>query len=351
MPETSQIYFFDDVPFGRFDIVIEWLLISLLAFMPLAFGVVHAWSEEIVIIISGAIVICFFLKTLFNNKLRIRWTWAYVPLSAFIVLVVIQLIPLPEWLISSVSGNTVLLKKELLDDLPGADKLLKSMTLTFYPFATKHDLRLILALAGVFFVILNEFHQPEKIKRLLKAIIIIGSFIALITLAQNLFGNGKIYWFINNHNSKSYSGPFVNHSHYGQFMNLSVGAALGLLIVILHETFHNRKITLPLVFNYLSSNSSKSVWLLIVMVGMGMATIFLSLTRGGIISMLIAMCLMTLMISSKSHLRSHGWIMIGTAIIAFICVLYIGFDAVYERMATLRDLNKAGEERLQMIIL
>ena len=180
MLNETRIIFDDDISFGRLDAAIEWLLISLLAFMPLAFGVVHAWSEEIVIFISGVIVICFLLKSLFNKKLNIIWTWAYIPLAAFIVLVVIQLIPLPAWLISIVSDNTAIMKKELLGDLPGADKLLKSMTLSFYPFATKHDLRLILALAGVFFVVLNEFYQPEKIIRLLKAIVFTGSFIAII---------------------------------------------------------------------------------------------------------------------------------------------------------------------------
>ena len=47
---------------SRFDTVVEWLLVGLLAFMPLAFGVVHAWSEEIVIALSGAVVICLLLK-------------------------------------------------------------------------------------------------------------------------------------------------------------------------------------------------------------------------------------------------------------------------------------------------
>lgn len=349
MSNETEIIFNENISFSRLDTAIEWLLISLLAFMPLAFGVVHAWSEEIVIIISGAVVICFLLKILFHRKREILWTWAYIPLVIFLLLVVIQLIPFPHRVISVVSNNTVIMKTELLSDLPDSDKLLESMTLTFFPFATKHDLRLILALAGVFFVVLNEYYQPDKIKRLLKAIVIIGTFIALISLGQNIFGNGKIYWFIENHHSKSYSGPFVNHSHYGQFMNLSIGAAFALLFIRFHEIFRNRKITLPDVFNYLSSNSSVFVWLLIAMIGVSMATVFLSLTRGGIISMLIAMSLTTLIISSKSHLRSHGWIMVGAAIVAFICVLYIGFDAVYERMATLRDINVAGQERLQML--
>jgi len=33
---------------SKFDVVIECLLVGLLAFMPLALGVVHAWSEEVV---------------------------------------------------------------------------------------------------------------------------------------------------------------------------------------------------------------------------------------------------------------------------------------------------------------
>jgi len=103
------------------------------------------------------------------------------------------------------------------------------MTLSFYPNATKHNLRLILAVAAVFFVVVNVYRRAEQIKRLLAAIAIIGGAIALLALAQDLFGNGKIYWIVPTGHGETYSGPFINHSHYGQFMNLSIGAALGLL--------------------------------------------------------------------------------------------------------------------------
>jgi tetratricopeptide (TPR) repeat protein len=349
MTLNNNIIFDNNISFSLIDTAIEWLLIILLAFMPLAFGVVHAWSEEIVILLSGSIVLCFLIKFLIYKNQHIIWTWAYIPLSAFLILIVVQLIPLTSGFISIISPNTSELKKELLNDLPDADTFLKSLTLTFYPYATKHDLRLILALGGVFFVVLNEFHRPEKIKRLLGAIVVIGAFVSVITLAQNIFGNGKIYWFVNNHSSNSYSGPFVNHSHYGQFMNLSIGAALGLLMVKLNEIFTNKKLTLPAVFNYFCSSSSTSIWFLISIIGISMATVFITLTRGGIISMLIAMFFITLIISSKRHLRSHGWILVGTALISFLCILYIGFDSVYSRMATIRNLNEAGESRLQML--
>ena len=332
-----------------FDTVIEGLLVSLLTFMPLAFGVVHAWSEEIVIALSGAVIICFLLKLTCHRGHGLIWTWSYVPIGLFLLIVVIQLVGLPASLVNIISPNTVIIRKELLGDLPYADTLLKSVTLSFYPNATKHDLRLILAVVAVFFVVLNVFRRPAQIRRLLIAIVLIGGFIAMITLAQNLFGNGKIYWFISTQNSKGYSGSFVNHNNYGQFMNLSIGAAIGLLMMKLKEAFAGRKITPPAVFDYLSSNSARLLWLLVVMIGVAVATIFISLTRGGMISTLIAMAFITVIITSQRSLKGHGWIMVFIALIAFTCVLYIGFDAVYDRLMTLRDFNKAEGGRLQIL--
>ena len=78
-----------------FDGAIDCLLVGLLAFMPLAFGVVHAWSEEVVVLLSGAIVICFLLKLVVECDQRITWSWVYAAILAFLLLVVFQLVPLP----------------------------------------------------------------------------------------------------------------------------------------------------------------------------------------------------------------------------------------------------------------
>jgi tetratricopeptide (TPR) repeat protein len=334
---------------SRFDTAIEWLLVALLAFMPLAFGVVHAWSEEVVIVLSGAIVVCFVLKLLFHRSQKLIWSWAYVPIGLFLFVAVLQLIPLPVQLVSIISPNTATLKTELLGTLPEADRLLKSMSLSFYSNATKHDLRLVLAVVAVFVVVLNVFRRPDQIKRLLIAITVIGGVIAAITLAQNIFGNGKIYWFVPTYYGRAHSGPFVNHSNYGQFMNLSIGAALGWLCVKLHESFAGKKVTPAGIVEYLSSGSAKSLWLLMAVMGLCTASVFISLTRGGMVSMLIAMTFTTLLFVSRRSFRSHGWIMVVIALIAFTCVLYLGFDAVYDRLATLRDLDKAESGRLQIL--
>jgi len=331
-----------------FDKVIEWLLISLLAFMPFAFGAVEAWSEEIVLALAAAISVCFALKLAFEEKTRLIWSWAYIPVALFIFVAAFQLIALPSGVLSAISPGTAATKKALLSDLPNSGSLLKFIALSFYPQATKQNLRLVLAVAAVFFVVVNVYRREEQIKRLLAAIAIIGGSIAVLALAQNLFGNGQIYWCVSTGSGQAYSGPFIHHSHYGQFMNLCIGAALALIMVKVHEAFTGKRITPPSVFEYLSSSDAKVIWLLVGMIIIGAATVFMALTRGGMVSMFIAAGFTTLVVSSRRSLKGGGWIMALMALGAFICVLYIGFDAVYDRLATLRELHEY-EGRWQII--
>jgi tetratricopeptide (TPR) repeat protein len=333
----------------RFDVGIECLLILLLAFMPFTFGAVEAWSEEVVIALAAAISICFLLKLVFNKNTILVWSWAYIPPALFILIIIFQLTPIPTSTVELISPNTAAIKKELLGDLPNADKLLSSMSLSFYPNATEHDLRLVLAVVAVFIVVFNIYNQSEKIKRLLAAIAIIGGAFAILALAQDIFGNGKIYWLVPTIHNKADSGPFINHSHFGQFMNLSMGAALGLIMVKLHEFFNGKQVTPSVVADYFGTSQARIIWALIIMIVLGATVVFISLTRGGMISLLIAASFTTLVLSSRKSFKSRGWIMALIPLGAFICVLYLGFDAVYDRLATLGELHEAESGRWQIV--
>lgn len=338
-----------DIPASKFDKAIEWLMISLLAFMPFAFGAVEAWSEQVVVSLVGVICICFILKLFFEKDTRVICSWAYVPIVLFITVAIFQLVPLPSCLIGAFSPSTVFTKQELLGDLPNSDELLRSMTLSFYPDATKHDLRLVLAVTAVFFIVVNVYHRTDQVKRLLTAIVAIGALVALLALGQDVFGNGKIYWLISPGRGEAYSGPFVNHGHYGQFMNLSIGAALGLLFVKIQETFSGKRIMAPEVCQYLISPRAKTIWFLVGMIILGVTTVFLSLTRGGMVSMFVAAGITTLILSTRRSIKGRGWVMGLMAVGAFICILYMGFDAVYDRLASLRDLHQVEGGRWQIV--
>ena len=352
MVGKNQIAFVNiEVAPSKFDTAIEWLLGGMLVFMPLVFGARNAWTEEVVIALSGCIIICFSLKLIFNRNQPVVWSWAYVVVGLFAVIAAVQLVALPTNLVSKVSPHTVGLRTELLAGLPEAGKLLKSMTISLYPNGTKYDLRLVLSVLAVFFVVLNVFRRSGRIKRLLMVIALTGGLIALIALAQNVFGNGLRYWFVPHPysgRSETLSGPFLNHNHFGQFMNLSIGAAIGWLCAKLHEDFVGRRIRPGTVVDYISSPSAKLLWLLVAIISLGAATVFISLTRGGMVSMLIAAVVTMLLLCCRRPLQGRVWIMVLMAFAAFACILMVGFETVYNRFATLQKFE-GFEFRLQIL--
>ncbi len=334
---------------ARFDRVIEGLVVALVAFAPLAFGVVEAWSEEVVIALAAAISICFCLKLAFARGPSVTWTWAYVPVFAFILVAVVQIIPLPVALVRLISPQTVAQKMELLGELNGPEGLPSAMTISFYGHATKHDLRLVLAIAAIFVVVLNTMRRSDQITRLLTAVTVIGALVAIEALVQAVFGNDKIYWFVPSPHGTALSGPFVNHSHFAQFMNLSIGAALALIFAGVHRAFVHGRVTPPMVAEYLSSPRGRFLWCLSLMIIIATTTIFASLSRGGMISLIVAAGFTTLILSLKRALRGPAWVMALLGLGAFACVLYVGFDAVYDRLGTLSELHRAEGGRWQIV--
>lgn len=317
--------------------VIEILLISLLVFMPFAFGAVGDWSREIVVVISTCLLFVFLFRQILSGEGFVS-TSAYVPIAAFILLAVFTIIPIPQKAVSALSAETVKLKSALLSENAEEPAKSESFTLSFYPHGTKNDIRIILSVAAVFVVVLNVFKTGEQIRRLLKVIAIIGAAVALLAIAQDTTGNGKIYWLVSA-SREARSGPFVNHSHFGQFMNLSIGAALSLSLLILYHKFNKREITAVTVFEYFESPAARELWLLIAVISISAAAVFASLTRGGMLSGLASMSITVLLLSARKRFRQHGWIVVIAALAALVCILYTGFDTVYERLATLSSLD------------
>jgi O-antigen ligase len=332
---------------GKIDLIIEVLLGMLLVVLPLSLGGVKTWSKEMAVALSGLITICFIFKLAICPQTRLIRSWAYVPVIVFLLLAVFQLINLPAGFVRIISPNTAALRNDLLGDSAYGGSL-SAMTMSFYPNATHHDLRLIISIFAVFFVVVNTYTSLPQIKRLLIIIAVTGGFAALIALSQTLFGNGKIYWLISNKVGVAYSGPFVNHNHYGQFMNLSIGAAIALLFMKTGEYFGGRKITAPMIFEYLGSSASRFFWVLTAIISIGIATVFMSLSRGGMAAIIIAAIFTTMVMMMKKSHKGHGWIMAVIALAAFACVLYTSFDAVCDRLSTLRNFN-AYENRWQVL--
>lgn len=346
----SGTVFFDltDTADDRFDPIIEWLLIALLSFMPFAFGAVHAWSEAVVITVAAAMSIALVIKLLVRPDVRPVWSWTYVPVAGFLALVLLQLVPLPAALVGAISPRSLLIRQELLADLPAQFHHLDFITLSLYPEGTRHDLRLLVAVAAIFVVCVNVIRQMEQVRRLLAAIAVIGTAVAALAVIQNAFGATKIFFVVPLYSEQAVAGPFVNHSHFGQFMNLSIGATLALLLMYADQLPRNhrhsgsalaREFTRPLTF---------PVYTLGCAIVLMAVSIPLSLTRGGMVSMFVAGSISAIVMATRPGQRRRGWGLLLLLLVVFVSLLILRFDRLVDRFAAIDGAHSLNA-RLQIL--
>ena len=334
---------------GAIDAAVEWLLIGLLAFMPLAFGTVEPWSEFVSVAAALGLAVLLVVRRFLRRDFPTEWSWAYVPIALYLLLVLLQLVPLPQSLVNAVSPETAAAKARLLADLPDAAAAVRQVTLSFYTAATRHDLRIVLVAVAIFAAVVEVYRRPEQVRRLLVAVTCIGAAIILLGLLQRLTSATAIYWSIPTPGDRADAGPFVNHNHYAQFLNLSIGAALGLLVVKVRELNLRREWTAADVSAALQEPEARAVWFYAAVVVAGVVAVFLSMSRGGMIGMLVAAVFTTVGLARRQHLRQSGWVLVGLMLLAFVGVLYGGFDAVYDRLAAIKHHPDASGGRWQIV--
>jgi O-antigen ligase len=302
------------------------------AFSPAAFGAVDAWSEMIVTALAATLAVVIALRPFVDAGFRIHFTWLYVPLGLFVALVAFESVPVPLGLAKLLSPASVTMRTELLGDtVPG------EMALSVNPHSTIKHLRLVLAGSVVFVAVANVVRRTTLVKELLLLIFAIGCAQALLAIAQIATGAADFYWFLpTGGNSVITSGSFVNYSHFCQFMNLSIGAGIAYLLVLLHEqkrhsahrSFHRRALALV--------NWEKQGWILCGII-LSAITVFTSMSRNGAISLLVAGAVVGTALYRRGSLTWQGWLLGLLPMGVLAGLLIFGFDVVYDRLATLRD--------------
>lgn len=331
-------------PADRVDLTIDWLLAATLAFMPLALGVVQPWSETVTIVAIAALSFCLVVRQT-RRDAAVVWTWAYVPMLLFIAVAILQTVPMPASWVGALSPQTLSLKTKLVGDAASAsDKL----TFSFYPHATRHDVQVVLLAAAVFITVLHVYRTAPQVRRLLTTVSVIGGLVGALALLQYVSGADRIYWTLPMPDGRRPNGPFVHYSHYAQFMNLSMGCALGLFLVRARAVHPARKLSLSRVFRSLGEREYRFAWWLSAVMLVGFVTIFLSMSRGGMISLMVALGLTILSLSRRRGLRGSSWLLGGLAVVAFLALLYLGFDKVTERLSTLHNLPDPTQGRAQI---
>lgn len=327
---------------ARWDWAIIGLLAVMFAFAPAAFGGIEPWSELIVLMLAAAIGLCLALRIVLDREFRLRWTWLYVPAAILVLFVALQIAPLPIGALKMLAPDSVGLRERLLGETSATQT---SATLSFYPRATAEQLRLLLVGVMVFVTVANAFRSTRSIKTLLTVIFAIGCAEGLLALAQIITRSSSYYWSIPSGHRIVTSGSFVNYSNFAQFMNLSLGAGLALLLVRMAE---RRRSGFPddgwiAAARRLGETHG---WIFAGIAVCAFAVLG-SMSRNGVIALLVAALLIGVALYRRGALGLSGWVL--AALPAVICavLLFVGFDLIYARLSSLHA-SESYETRLDM---
>lgn len=304
-----------------------------LIFSPLAFGAVEIWSVLIMEagIFSALAIYLFFIQK--QDQPGLLKAPGLIPLSVLLCYILIQAIPLPQALIRMISPATfALYSQSVWVADPGA-----WATLSLYPKGTVSEFIRLSSYAGAYLLTTQLLSDSDRFRRTAALLSAFAAALAFFSIIQHLFPNGRIYWIRTLTQGGSLFGPYVNRNHFAGLM--------GMLFPIVMAHFllsrpSSKAKSLRRKISDLLDRSLKNVHLLQGFGALVAAlSIFLSLSRGGIMSFFVSLSLLGFLLSRRIKIRGGGLLFIAMVIVLFYAVGWFGWTPIFDRFRAFRTLQ------------
>lgn len=218
---------------------------ALLMFGPLAFGAVEPWS--IFIVETGAVVLSavWLAKQWLDGEINILWNPLFLPMVAF--------------------GGVIVFQFVLRVSVYRHDSLAQAMLYCAY---------------GMLCFLANQsLLRASQARKIAVILALFGFAVASFALLQGVAPNGKLYWVRFPRMGGWIYGPYVNHNHYAGLMEMLV--PIPLIISLSHLAHEKTRIAAGIAAA--------------IMAG----TIFLSGSRGGMLSIFTELAVLGIVLSRQ----------------------------------------------------
>ena len=199
---------------------------------------------------------------------------------------------------------------------------------TASPYRTRIDLQLLIALTLLLFLASQAFRTSDDWRFFVWFIMSFGFLVAVFGILQHLTFNGKLYWFREMRYGGIPFGPYVNRNHFAGFAELVIPVAL-----------------VPLVLGKVRRERWFTVGLLALF---PLGALFLSASRGGIISLAAELALLSLLLILRRTRGKH--VLAGAVVLlfAFMLVSWLGVRQILERFSSMQSLEVTSGKRASM---
>jgi len=345
---------------------INFILISLLIFTPIAFASMDFWAFSLMELGILFMIILWAIQfglvalkrrsltselTTPNSQLR---TPSLILLALFLCLILYQMIPLPSGVIKVLSPKNYELRNFLvtgspvpssplvpgsssrpsaLSPDPSSQPSAKYFPLSLIPFATQVEFFKWLTLIG-FFLFLQVWSFSENKGRTLNHLILI---IFLVGVFESLYGMFES--FSGHHQAlniklddSSVAGTFISRNYFAGYLLMVIPLSIGYLL----SREENQILRFRGWRHWLTSLHGKSL-----LVGFGVIVMILSLlfsaSRMGITSLIFSCGLISLLLRSLHGGKKVSKIPALILVLALLWAAWIGLDAVISRFFTSSD--------------
>lgn len=344
------------------DVVVRWGLVALLVITPLAFGTVEPWA---IVLMEWGIWTLAIVEWMRRSLLRAPNVpprgpriGLEIPCALFTVFCLLQTVPLPSGWVARLSPGAARMYETVdlqafspvaIPSDAAADPLLHlgaspRRTVSINPEQTRERVLLFVSFAALFFTTVSWIQDARRAVFLLFAVSGVGVAVALFALIQHFTWNGKIYW-LRDAPSASSLGPFVNRNHFAGYIGMIVPIAVAFAFHAAREGRRGAQASEAVSERW--GRSGLAAFAAAVLV----VSLFLSLSRGGILSSLLSGALLFLIVSRRLASRAVTW---GVAALILVLILafffLIGADVIQAQIGTFRGLGNEASFRFRAVV-
>ncbi len=319
------------------------IFIGLLLFSPLAFGTVEPWS---IALMEAATFFALFL--LLFQKMRLKKTSLYeipgiIPLACFLVYIILQIIPLPSGIIKIFSPETYVLYQETLS----FDKPIQWMSLSINHKATVAEFFRIATYGAFYILTVQILTNRTLLKKVVSVVVVFASLLSFFGILQHILSNNKIFWFRELTMGGTPFGPYVNRNHYAGLMEMLFPLVLGLFLYFKpHVSYKSFREKITELFNLQKTNIHILLGFASVLIG---TSVFLTLSRSGIVSLCLSMAIFGFLVFVRGMSRTRGIIIMIVFLLIALSVGWFGWDPIFERFEKIMNAQgDISEQRLQL---
>jgi hypothetical protein len=325
--------------------VVDAALAGCVLVVPLLMGGRHAIGQLVLVSLAVGAAAAWSARECLRPQALWRPTRATALLTAGVVLLLAQLVPLPPSVLGRIAPHT-------LDVLPlwgpGAEPAIglgSWSLLSLTPADTRAAMVLFVSYGLLFVVAVQRVERVEDIERLLRWCGLSAAVMASFGLVQYFASNGKFFWFYQSpftDTLRAAKGSFTNRNHFAQFLALGIGP----LIWWLYDTHRRERPARSERFGLAREHQRRELlgYLLVAAVVLVLFAGLLSLSRGGNAVLFLAATLTAVVSCRAAAVR--GRFVAGLAAVGLligVSLAVFGYDRVSDRFG---DLTSGSVEQL-----